>query len=290
MHHLLRSVLYRLLKFPPTYLVGMVMLRLLRMLKNKTYKIKEEFVTINNFMGSLKMTVNKNSTMGGAIYWFGFHHTSELLYLSKTLKSDMTFVDVGANQGEFSLYAASLLKKGRVLSFEPTEWQLKLLKENKQLNNFDNIEIYEYGLLDKNKELEVFTSNDTRTHHGQHEGLSTVYKSDTRNVSEGIIQLKIFDEQHFETLNRFDVLKIDIEGAELPALRGMEKSIAKFKPVVIIEMGEETFKQAGYSIKDVDAFFTQFGYSPYKFYRGRLTPIESYSYEGSDNLAFIANK
>ncbi len=290
MHHLLRSVLYRLLKFPPTYLVGMVMLRLLRMLKNKTYKIKEEYVTIKNFMGSLKMTVNKNSTMGGAIYWYGFHHTSELLYLSKTLKSDMTFVDVGANQGEFSLYAASLLKKGRVLSFEPTEWQLKLLKENKQLNNFDNIEIYEYGLLDKNKELEVFTSNDTRTHHGQHEGLSTVYKSDTRNVSEGIIQLKIFDEQHFETLNRFDVLKIDIEGAELPALRGMEKSIAKFKPVVIIEMGEETFKQAGYSIKDVDGFFTQFGYSPYKFYRGRLTLIESYSYEGSDNLAFIANK
>ena len=289
MHHIVRSILVSLLKFPPTYVVGMVMLRFLRFLRNKTYKNKEEFVTIKNFMGSLKMTVNKNSTMGGAMYWFGIHHVSELLYLSKILKPDMTFIDVGANQGEFSIYAASKLTKGRVMSFEPTEWQLNLLKKNKKSNNFEAIEIYEYGLFNENKKLEVFTSSDIKKHKGHNEGLSSVYKSESRDVSEGIIELKIFDEQHFENLKRFDILKMDIEGAELPALKGMIKSITKFKPIVIIEMGEEAFNHAGYSLTDIDSFFTQLNYSPYKFYRGRLIPIESYSYEGSDNLAFIAN-
>lgn len=290
MHHLIRQFLFFLFKYKATYYIGMIFLRFLRILKNSTFKEKEEMVLVKNYMGNVKMMVNKNSSMGGAIFWFGFHHTREMLFLSKFLKSEMTFIDIGANQGEFALFAASVLKNGRVIAFEPTSWQLNLLKNNIALNQFKNVEICEYGLFNEEKQIEVFTSNDSVLHKGHHEGLSTIYRSDSRNISEGIIELKIFDEIHFDNLERFDVLKIDIEGAELPALKGMSKSLLKFKPLIIIEMSEANYNLAGYGINDVIEFLSQFGYQPYRFHRNEIRPLNSYSKSGSDNIVYIASK
>ena len=91
------------------------------------------------------MRVDRNSYMGGSIFWNGFHHASELIFLNKYLKSDMTFIDIGANQGEFTLFAADKLKDGSVLAFEPTPFQLGLLEQNVQLNNFSHVSIHKFG-------------------------------------------------------------------------------------------------------------------------------------------------
>jgi FkbM family methyltransferase len=72
----------------------------------------------------------------------------------------MVFVDVGANQGEFSLFAASKIKEGKVWSFEPVSSNIKMLKKNIALNNFSQIELFEFGLLDEETDLPVYTSND----------------------------------------------------------------------------------------------------------------------------------
>lgn len=288
MHHFSRSVLFFLLKYKFTYYLGMVLLRCLRFLKNRSKKTKEEMVLVKNYMGNIKMWVNKNSYMGGSIYWHGFHHTSEILFLAKYLKEDMTFVDVGANQGEFALFASSKLKHGRVLAFEPTPWQLNLLITNVELNKYKNTEIFEYGLFDVDKQIEIFTSNDVKTHFGRNEGLSSIYPNDSRNISEGVISLHVFDDLHFDTLKSFDVLKIDIEGAELPALKGMHKSLMKFKPLIIIEMSEKSFNQAGYSLNDIVEFLNQFGYRPFYLNRNEIKPLLEYTKDGPDNLIYIA--
>lgn len=266
----------------------MVLVRLTRRLKAMRVTSKREFVTISNFMGSIRMNVDKNSYMGGSIYWCGFHHISELLFLRKHLEKDMVFVDVGANQGEFSLFAASQLVRGKVYAFEPTSFQLGLLKKNSELNNFHNLKILDYGLYNEEAEMNVYTSLDVSLHSGTHEGLSTLYRTESRSHIEETIRLKVFDKEILNELDRLDVVKIDVEGAELSVLKGMEQALLKFKPLLIIEMNEETFNVAGYKISDILNFLFDKGYNSFGLFRGKLYPIRQF--DKFSNVVFIHNE
>jgi len=255
-----------------SYLIGMIFIRISRKLRRAYYDSakKSEFEIVANCMGCIKMQVDKYSYMGGSIYWSGYHHVNEIIYLNYFLKEGMTFIDIGANQGEFSLFAQEKIKNGRVISFEPVSFQFDLLKNNITLNNFTNIEINKYGLSDEVGILPIYNSTNTAIHGGFHEGLSTLYKSDERDNFQENVDLKIFDDEYFDKLNRFDFLKIDIEGAELYALKGMQKSLAKFKPEILIELSDETYISAGYTVKEMIDFLDQFGYKPFRIHRGKL--------------------
>ena len=104
---ILRFLINPLINKKITYLPAMVLVRFSRKLRHKYYQSGEEMCLVNNCMGSIKMRVDKNSYMGGSIYWSGYHHVNEMLYLNSYLEAGMTFIDIGANQGEFSLFAAS---------------------------------------------------------------------------------------------------------------------------------------------------------------------------------------
>lgn len=271
---ILRFLITRLIVARITYLPGMVLVRFARKMRKKQHDRSrgKELTEVSNFAGSLKMIVDKNSYMGGSIYWTGYHHINEFLFLGKALKSDMVFVDAGANQGEFTLFAASKLTNGKVVAFEPVSSNYASLTTNIRLNGFSNIETCHFGLLDKASKLPIYTSLDEELHAGRHEGLSTLFASDSRSTLEEEIDLKVFDDLYFDQLKRFDFLKIDVEGAELYALKGMRKSLEKFHPVVLIEMNSETFTDAGYSMEEMIGFFTGLGYKPYKLHRGNLVP------------------
>ena len=234
---------------------------------------REELKTVR-FAGNLLMKVDVHSYMGGSIYWTGLHHLSEILYLKRALSDGMTFIDVGANQGEFSVFAASKLPNGRVMSFEPVSRTRALLTDNKKINHLQNLQIFDFGLSDYAGSFPVFTSDDTILHHGHHEGLSTLYKTKNRNVFEEEISLKVFDDLFFNDLKRLDFVKIDVEGAELFVLKGMLRSISKFKPDLLIEINEETFNAAGYATFDVISFLKDLNYTIFQIVRGRLKQIE----------------
>jgi len=277
---LIRKISIILVTNEVTYYPGMIMIRLGRWLRKKVYidSNKTDFQTVALFNGA-KIYLDRFTYMGGSIFWTGFHHLTEALYLNTILRSNMTFIDVGANQGEFSLIAASIINSGKILSFEPVSQQRTLLEKNKVINNFQQIEIYPFGLGNKNSELPIYTSANTSLHHGRHEGLSSLYFSSERNILQEIIQIKVFDDLFFNDLDRLDFIKIDIEGAELFALQGMSKSIQKFKPTILIEINEETFNSANYSTKDVLEFFYNFGYNFFEIKKGKLVNIEVKSFE-----------
>ncbi len=270
-----RSLIYPIVSIPLTYYAGMVLVRLSRKAREISYApgVKEEFKTVR-FAGNLLMKVDIHSYMGGSIYWSGLHHLNEILYLRHALSDGMTFVDVGANQGEFSVFAASRLPHGHVLAFEPVSSTRRLLVENKKINQLQSLEIFDFGLSDHDGSFPIYTSDDTVLHHGHHEGLSTLYQTKDRNVFEEEIALKVFDEIFFPELNRMDFVKIDVEGAELFVLKGMMKSLAKFKPDLLIEINEETFNAAGYTTLDVISFLKDLNYTAFQIIHGRLKAME----------------
>ena len=276
----IRKISIFLLSFDLSYYLGMVVVRFGRLLRKTTYKSYNhpDYQKIEMF-NKVYIFVDRFTYMGGTIFWTGFHHLNEVLFLNRFLHSEMTFVDIGANQGEFTLLAASKIKTGRILSFEPVSQQRELLLINKKNNNFSNIEIYDFGLGNESNELPIFTSLDTKLHHGRHEGLSSLYCSNERSTLQQLIKIEVFDDLFYEKLTRLDFVKIDIEGAELFALQGMKKSIERFKPFVLIEINEETFNSAGYKTNDILMFFKEVGYSFYSIKRGKLLPDKLTNFE-----------
>eukprot|EP01041_Mallomonas_annulata_P033872 gene33872-56549_t len=129
------------------------------------------------------MELDLNSYMGGCIFWSGYHHINESVYLSKFLKNDMTFIDIGSNQGEFTLLASKFIKKGKIISFEPVSKNLVKLKKNVALNEIKNVDIYEFGLSDKDETLPIYTNPQNITG-GINEGLSTLFSDKEKKYFE----------------------------------------------------------------------------------------------------------
>jgi FkbM family methyltransferase len=266
-----RAICYPIVSTPLLYIPGMILVRISRKLRTWFYsKEAQPEKRVVRFAGNLKMEVDRNSYMGGSIYWTGVHHLQELLYLKTRLKEKMVFVDVGANQGEFSLFAASRLPHGKVLSFEPVTSNLSALKQNIHLNGFSRITLFPFGLSDQPGSFNIYTSLAKEVFHGQHEGLSTLYPTAQRNTLEETITLEVFDEVFKTATQPIDFVKIDVEGAELSVLKGMQRHLAQFKPELMIEINEETFNAAGYTTQDISAFLQTLGYVPYSIWRGRL--------------------
>ncbi len=220
------------------------------------------FIVLKNFDRTLKLKINTAWSMGFSIYWSGFHEFHEFLFLNKFLNKDMVFVDIGANLGEYSLFAAKRLSSGKVLAFEPLPKMYALLEENKALNSLDNITVFKYGLSEYESILPIHEIEDA------HEGLSTFFPGAQKSRAVTNVPLKIFDKE-FESMDaqRIDFIKVDIEGSELTALKGAVKSIQKFRPMVMVEINKQTYAKAGYSVDDVYNFFSGLSYSPFEITR-----------------------
>ena len=216
-------------------------------------------VIITNYDGDISMKVDRSQTIGACIYWTGFHELKELMWLHRFLTPHMVVVDIGANQGEYTLFAAKRVTFGRVLAFEPMPSMYNLLCDNITLNNYINVDVFALGLSDKAGSLELYNGLN------ENEGLGTFYPGDT-SLNSITVSLNTLD-QLFK-LKRLDFIKMDIEGSELYALRGAHKVIKTYRPYVMIEINESAYTAAGYTIPDVLQFFSDLNYNPFHITKG----------------------
>jgi FkbM family methyltransferase len=262
------------------------------------YPKEERYTIINDFWGNLKFRIDRATYMGSNIYWKGHHQRADIMFLKSVLKPEMVFVDMGANQGEFTVVLAALLTQGTVISFEPVPSIREDLEKNIALNNLKNVLVYSCGVSDTEGSLPIFTSEDTERQQSIHEGLGTLYQTDYRSKQIGVIQLRRFDDVFNETnLKRLDAIKIDIEGAELFALKGALNSIKRYKPQhILIELNQETSRAAGYEVREVIEFLENLGYRWHELSKhGKLLParptsaLEKAAAWGLDAVAILEN-
>ena len=137
------------------------------------------------------------------------------------LKDKNTLWDIGANIGFYSILAAKeMSSKSKVIAFEPEKDTFNLLKKNIELNQVKNITAYEFALGDT-KGKQLIYSSDT-PNFGAH---SFVQRTDFLLKKQGTeIKIKTADSLIEESkVDIPDVIKIDVEGAEILVLRGMKK-------------------------------------------------------------------
>jgi FkbM family methyltransferase len=140
-------------------------------------------------------------------------------------------LDVGANIGNHSIWFASRFAK--VLAFEPNPICTRLFEASVMLNGAENIQILDYGLSDREAEL------DFRLNLAGNLGQSGVANSlDLRDSRIFAVQVRAADEAvTAEMLDSLPVrlVKIDVEGHELLALKGMSGLLTKYRPIVLFE-------------------------------------------------------
>lgn len=230
---------------------------------------------VSNVDGTITMRLDVSKAMGASFYWIGFHEFNEWRYLQSFLKPEMIFFDVGANQGEYSLFAAKRLTKGTVHAFEPVSLYYNQLCTNKDLNKFSNIETHAIGLSDQEGSLPVYMEEIDS--HSQNEGLASLFKGGDRTRFVETIELRVLDLLvDALKLTRLDFIKIDVEGAELKVLRGAKRTILHYRPTIMVEISSQTFEVAGYSQQHILDYFSDLKYTPYLITkRGSLMPIKT---------------
>lgn len=150
------------------------------------------------------------------LHRLGFMGVGDRRFLQANVKPGMTVVDIGANQGLYTLLFANLVgQEGRVLAFEPDDLLHAALKENVEFNDAHNVEPHHLAL-------------------GSESGTMTLYRSllnsgdnrlSTAPASGGLrdaVQVRIERLDHALAGERIDFIKIDVEGWEMEAFRGMQ--------------------------------------------------------------------
>ena len=163
-----------------------------------------------------------------------------LLAIANTLPNDAVIVDGGANIG---LVTVPLAQMGRsrhwtIHSFEPQRMIYNALCGTLALNDLTHVYAHNKGLSDKADMMTVPTVD-----YGVAQDYGTVElsSSSASNQGESVSVIALDD----LGLARLDFLKLDIEGMEIPALRGAKKLIATHQPWCWIEywkVGIDTIK------------------------------------------------
>lgn len=244
-------------------------------------------IGVDDFDDDLSMNLRLNEHMQSKIFWYGFYNRDVLVVIRNLLEHGMTVIDVGANIGEVSLVAAKMVgPSGHVYAFEPLPEVADKLSENIKLNNFAQICIQKIGLSDEAGDKEIYRASSAFYDSSMNDGLATLYPSENRGEKAGVISLVTLDDFCEQAdIKQLNLIKIDIEGAELPALRGGMETLRRFMPYIIVEVQQEAANQAGYNDVDILAFLQPMGYRFDVIGRkGQLHPVDASSLGQFQNI------
>ena len=157
-----------------------------------------------------------------------FYEPKEMEAMKALFPKGGVFVDVGANVGNHSLYVAGFLEPAKIIPFEPNPQAYRILMGNIALNGF--LDVFDLSLLG------VGLSDKPA------EGYAMVFQprnlggSKMRATDGGGLEVVVGD----EALKGVDpaMIKVDVEGMEMEVLRGLEGTIRRAKPVLLLEIDD----------------------------------------------------
>jgi FkbM family methyltransferase len=194
----------------------------------------------------MKIRVAWNDFVGRSICQKGYYELETVALLASLLKPGMIFFDVGAHVGQYSLVASERVSRnGQVHCFEPDPETYRWLLTNIQANHLGNVHSNQTAVAEETGDKPFFlaTPEDIGSN-------SLSPPSQLRDSGRTTLVHCITLDEYIERnrIPRVDVMKIDIEGAELPMLNGARKLLgSENAPLIVIEFEEERQKAFGNS-------------------------------------------
>jgi FkbM family methyltransferase len=180
------------------------------------------------------------------VFFNGGYEKDSVKKLNELLPQGGVFFDLGANIGMYSL---NLCRKAKaVFAFEATKRTYDKLNKTIEGNGIKNIHLSFNAVDDKDdKEVSIFFGDGASG--TENNGANSMHKGREEANKVRTIRLDTYIER--EGISNIDIIKIDIEGNELYALRGGIESIKKFRPIIFCEINPRLNVQAGYSAKEL---------------------------------------
>ena len=228
-----------------------------------------------------KMTVVYPEIASMGIARYGFFGEGLTRMLLSHLKPGMTFLDVGAQLGYFTLLASWLVgTSGHVHSFEPTPSTFELLELNARSK--PNIHLNRVAVTsgpgtavmnDYGPSLSAFNSiYDAKLPNQERHAKPERFEAETISLDQYVSKNNLVP--HF--------VKIDAENADYDILVGMEETLSRYKPVMSVEVGDMEIADVPPS-KDIVGLLTDKGYQPFEHVDGRIVAHEiQETYEHGD--------
>jgi len=198
-------------------------------------------------------------------FYCDYDERREAKLVNRVLSPGEVFWDVGANLGYFTLLAAARLgNTGQVVAFEPGQRAYERLSENISLNSFTNILPCNVAVTDREGEAVLYS------HPGLADGRANLYRpGGGQTGSEKVRTVTLDGWRRRQGLPGPDFIKMDVEGAELAALRGAEETLTSSAPLLLVEMKEAIFQALGLDRAAIQELLGRHGYRPAGLERGR---------------------
>ncbi len=216
--------------------------------------------------GGGTVAVDLATPHGRRLYGYGFCEPASRAMRMLIGPGDVV-LDAGANIGLFTVIAAgSVGPQGRVIACEPSPPTMKLLRGNVDRNGYDWVDLREVALAEApgRLELEVFAPGS---------GFSSFAPEQAGAGTRVEVEVATLDEVAGDHLERTRLVKLDIEGAELRALRGAAGLLERARPDFIVELEPGHLERQGSSLGEVQTLFEDAGYSAFAIGPRALEPL-----------------
>ena len=183
------------------------------------------------------------------VYWRG-------IYDGFKVKPGFVVIDVGAHIGIYTIKAArSVGSNGRVIAVEPHPENFRLMLQNIALNKLDNVTPVQVALSNHEGYVKLYLSNSSDKH-------SIVYQASAQCMK--VPSLTLDGLLRHLDIDYVDLIKIDVEGAEMDVLEGARQTLKKSEKIVVAtyhyasEPREvaEYLTRSGFEIKEVPRNYT----------------------------------
>ena len=185
----------------------------------------------------------------------------EIQVINSILEKGQTVLDIGANIGFYTgIFSDIVGPGGRVHAFEPDVLNYSHL--SRTFDGKNNVVLRQKAVSEKTETLKIYTSKLLNVDH-------RTYPIEQYESSYDIEAVSIDD--YVAGSFKIDFIKMDIQGNEVKALRGIKKTLDACKPVILTEFWPSGLKQAGDSANDFLSLVQSYSYQIYQLNNGTIS-------------------
>ena len=225
------------------------------------------------WIGGLKFYADRSD--GGIVgnFYFKLFDYDESMFVINQLEEGELFVDIGANVGHFSLLAAGIAR-AKVLAIEPIPSTFEKLEANVRLNRLEGgVDCRNIGVGEEEGDLQFLKNR-------------TVMNRVALDGEEGTVEVPVKTLDSLLQGEQPAFLKIDVEGFELPVLKGGRRVLGQPSLRCLLVEFNRSGEKYGHSDDDVFGLICDSGFAPisYDGETGKIRLEESYNRRGFNTL------
>ncbi len=213
-----------------------------------------------NELGGFSFRCDLGDSIAREVCFTGRYEPQETALIQHLLGAEMTFIDIGANWGYYTLLATHIVgPNGRVICLEPDPRQYRNLRDNLARNRLGHVTALQLAAADKPGSLSLAGYSEENGNYGlsrlvtEPSAGSAMFEVETGTID------NVLDEHDVEQV---DLLKMDIEGAEDLALQGMIEGLSTHKyRRILLELHPALLAERGRTTVEIERMLTDAGYT-----------------------------